>query len=253
MYDMVHKDFSLEGKVALLVEEGQSWLQSLASSLAEAGADIVIASRNRKEIKKAANTIKNMGRKILTIPFNLTSYKQVEKMVTAIIDQWGKIDILVNIIDLQFAKPLIEITNEEWNRVMKTNLTIPFNCTKAVGRHMLERKEGKIITITSCLAERGLPNCTAYCASKGGVVQFTRSLALEWARQNIRVNAIGVGWTSDNDRQGIVDDRLIRFIPLRRLCQIGDIGPLLVYLASDASSYVTGQTYFISGGVMAHG
>jgi len=253
--NMIPKGFSLEGKVAVVAGAGRSWLKALASFLAEAGADVALADQDRKQMEEAAQEVKNWGRQAIVIPTDVTSYQQIEEMAVAVTSQWEKIDILVNSMDLQFAQPLLEVTEEEWHRVITTNLTAVFLCTKAVGKHMMERKEGKVITITSVLAERGLPNSTAYCASKGGVGQFTKALALEWARQNIRVNAIGVGWISGEaeGEEGESRDPLVRYIPLRRLYRPDDLGALLVYLASDASSYVTGQTYFVSGGVMAHG
>jgi len=252
---MIPKGFSLEGKAAIVAGAGRSWLKPMASYLAEAGANIVLASQAQKQMEEAAQEVKKWGRQTMTIPTDVTNCQQIEEMVSTVISQWGKVDILVNSMDLQFAKPLLEVVEEEWQRVIATNLTAVFLCTKAVGKHMVELKRGKIVTISSVLAERGLPNSTAYCASKGGVGQFTKALALEWARQNIQVNAIGVGWASEevHDEEGEPTDPLTRYIPLRRLCRADDLGALLVYLASDASSYVTGQTYFVSGGVMAHG
>ncbi len=251
---MIPKEFSLEGKVAVVAGAGRSWLRTLASCLAEAGADVVLANHDQKQAKEAVEGVEKYGRRATAISTDVTNYQQVEEMAAKVISQWGQIDILVNSLDLQFAKPLLETAEEEWQRVIATNLTAVFLCTKAVGKYMIERKGGKVITISSGLAERGLPNSTAYCASKGGVDQFTKALALEWARQNIRVNAIGVGWFSDKaeGERGETEDALVRYIPLHRLGRPDDLGALLVYLASDASSYVTGQTYFVTGGVMAH-
>ena len=252
---MIPKVFSLEGKVAVVAGAGRSWLKTLASCLAEAGADVALASQDEKQMREAAEVVRGRGRGMMTIPADVTSDQQLEELAAKSISQWGKIDILVNSLDLQFAKPLLEVAEEEWYRVITTNLTAVFLCTKAVGKHMMERKEGKVITISSGLAERGLPNSTAYCASKAGVGAFTRALALEWAQENIQVNAIGVGWFSEETagEEGEPTDPLLRYIPIRRLGRPDDLEALLVYLASDASSYVTGQTYYISGGVMAHG
>ena len=252
---MIPKEFSLEGKVALVAGDGRGWLGELASYLAEAGADVALADMDQKQVEAAAQAVQKWGRRAMAIPTDVTSYQQLEEMAAKVISQWGKIDILVNNMDLQFAKPLLEVAEEEWQRVIVTNLSAVFLCTKAVGKHMVERKEGKVINISSVLAERGLSNSTAYCASKGGVGQFTKALALEWARQNVKVNAIGVGWVPEQaggEQEG-AKSPFERYITLRRFCQPEDIGALLVYLASDASSYETGQTYYVSGGVMAHG
>jgi len=252
---MIPKAFSLEGKVAVITGAGRSWLKTLASCLAEAGANIALASQDEKQMRAAVEAVERWGRGVMAIPTDVTSCQQLEEMTTRIIAQWGKIDILVNSLDLQFAKPLLEVAEEEWHRVITTNLTAVFLCTRVVSKHMMERKEGKVISISSGLAERGLPNSTAYCASKAGVGAFTRALALEWARENIQVNAIGIGWFSEETTggEGEPTDPLLRYIPARRLGRPDDLEALLVYLASDASSYVTGQTYYVSGGVMAHG
>lgn len=251
---MVPKEFNLEGRVAMIATTGRKWLGALASYLAEAGADVALASQERKEVEGAAEKVKHLGRQVMVLPMDVTNYQQVEDMVSKVVSQWGKIDILVNNFNLKFGKPLLEVTEKEWEKVISANLTPVFICTKAVGKHMLERKQGKVIIFTSGLAERGLPNSAVYCASQGGIIQFTRALALEWARQNIQVNAIGTGWMAD-EPLGVAEDvmnRLIRYIPLKRLGRPDDVANLLIYLASDASSYVSGQTFYVDGGVMAH-
>ena len=252
---MIPKEFSLSGKVAVVGGAGRSWLKELATYLAEAGADVVLYGQDGQEMAAAAQAVKKMGRRAMTGTAKVTSSREVEKMVATAVAQFGQIDILVNSFDRQFAKPLVEVTVDEWNRVMATNLNAVFVGTKAVGKHMLERKQGKIVTISSGLAERGLPNSTAYCASKGGVIQFTRALALEWARQNVRVNAIALGWMAEGAeaQEGDLRNLFTRFIPVLRLGQPDDLAAVLVYLASDASSFVTGSTFYVTGGLMAHG
>jgi NAD(P)-dependent dehydrogenase (short-subunit alcohol dehydrogenase family) len=252
---MIPKEFSLSGKVAVIGGAGRSWLKELASYLAEAGANVVLFGQDDPEMTAAAQTVKKMGRRAMTVTTNVTSPREVEKMVATAVGQFGHIDILVNSFDRQFAKPLVEVTLDEWNRVVAANLTAVFVSTKAVGKHMLERKEGKIITISSGLAERGLPNGTVYCTSKGGVIQFTRALALEWARLNVRVNAIALGWMAEGAeaQEGDWRNILTRYIPVMRLGRPDDLAAVLVYLASDASSYVTGSTLYVTGGLMAHG
>ena len=249
---MIPNGFSLEGKVAVVAGAGRDWLGALASYLAEAGADVAVAAQDAEKMAAATREVEKQGCQALAIPTDVTSYQSIEEMVAKVIARWSKIDILVNNMDLQFAKPFLEVTEEEWQRVMAANLTPVFLCTKAVGKTMVERKKGSIITLSSVLAERGLRNGAAYCASKGGVGQLTRALALEWARENIRVNAIGVGWDSNLAGGGLEEGFSERYISVRRFCQPEDIGALLVFLASDAASYATGQTYYVSGGVMSH-
>jgi len=252
---MVPKEFSLAGKVAVVGGAGRSWLNTIASALAEAGADIALFGQETKEMEAAAQEAKKQGRRTLTFKTDITNYQQIEKMAGAVVSQWGKIDRLINSFDLQFAKPFTQITDDEWNKVMSINLNAVFLGIRVVSKHMIEKKEGKIITITSGLAERGLPNSAAYCASKAAIGGLTKALALEWARQNIRVNAIALGWMSEGAEAQNSDSKalLTRYVPVARLGKPDDLGAALVYLASDASSFVTGSTYFVTGGVMAHG
>ena len=252
---MVPKGFSLAGKVAVVGGAGRSWFKTIASSLAEAGADIALFGQETKEMKTAAQEVKKFGRQALTFKANVTKHQQIEKMAAAVVSQWGKIDILVNSFDLQFAKPFMEMTEEEWNKLMSVNLNAVFLSIRAVGKPMIEKKEGRIITITSGLSERGLSNSVAYCASKAALGGLTKALALEWGRQNIRVNAIALGWMSEGAEAQHSDSKalLTRYVPVARLGEPEDLGALLVYLASETANYITGSTYFVTGGLMAHG
>jgi NAD(P)-dependent dehydrogenase (short-subunit alcohol dehydrogenase family) len=248
---MIVDEFSLQGKVAIVAGDGRAWARYIALALAEAGADIVVAARNPDAVEETAAEVRRLGRRALAIPTDVTDSRQVQSMVERAIADFGKVDVLVNGTDLEFAKPLLDVTEEEWHRVLDTNLTAAFLCSRAVGRHMLEQKKGRIINIASGLGARGLPHATAYCASMGGLIQFTKALALEWARDNIRVSCIGPGWFSEEAGEA-QPDPLLRYIPMRRRGHPREIGPLAVYLASDASEYVTGHTYFVDGGVIAH-
>ena len=197
--------------------------------------------------------MQRLGRKAAPIPADLTKGSQVQKVVEQIVGEFGKIDILVNAADLKFARPFLETKEEEWQRVLEANLTSVFLCCQAVGKHMVAQKKGRIINVTSCLAERGLVNGSAYCAAMGGVLQLTRALALEWARDGIIVNAIGAGWFSETDKIGLVDEeRLLRYLPLKRYGYPSEIGSLVVYLASDTTDFVSGQFMYVDGAVMAH-
>lgn len=251
---MITEDFSLKGKVVVVTGVGRSWLNTIASCLAEAGADVVLASQDKKQMDSAVSAAKKWGHKTVAIPTDVTNSQQVEAMAKKVSTDWGKIDVLINSLDLQFAKPLLETSEEEWQKVISANLTGVFLCTKVVAKHMLG-KGGKIINFSSGMAERGVSNTVAYAASKGAVEAFTRSAAIEWSRQKITVNAIGLGWFTEETKvpEGEPTDPLVRYLPLRRLGQPADLEPMIVYLASDASSYVTGQIYYVSGGVMAHG
>ncbi len=250
---MVSEEFNLRGKTALVAGDSRFWGKYVATALAEAGADVAIAAQNSRKLEEATGEARRLGRKAVAIPIDMTKPSQVEKMVEQAIGELGKIDILVNAADLQFAKPFLEITEDQWQRVMAANLTSVFHCCQAVGKHMLQQKKGRIINITSCLAERGLVNGAAYCVAMGGVLQLTRALALEWAREGITVNAIGAGWFSETDKAGVVqEDLLLRYLPLKRYGHPSEIGSLVVYLASDATDFISGQFLYVDGAVMAH-
>lgn len=252
---MVIEEFSLTGKVALIGGLGQSWQKEMAGYLAEAGADVALFGKDEEQISAGVKKAQELGREAMAIAADVTSYQEVDRMVQTVLQKWQRVDILVNSFNLPFAKPLVETDPEEWQKAMNANSIPVFICTRAVGKYMLERNEGKVINIVSGLAERGVPNGTAYCASKGAVVQFTRALALEWARDNVRVNAIALGWMADTAETSKKEwqDSITRLTALKRLGQPDDLACALVYLASDASSFVTGSTFYLTGGLMAHG
>jgi len=252
---MVLEEFSLTGKVALIGGLGQSWQKEMADYLAEAGANVALFGKDEDQMSAGVKKVQELGKDAMAITTDVTSYRQVERMIQTVLQKWQKIDILVNSFNLPFAKPLVETDPEEWQKAMNANSSPVFICTKAVGKYMLDRNEGKVINIISGLAERGVPNGTAYCASKGAIVQFTRALALEWARNNVQVNAIALGWMADTAETSKKEwqDSITRLTALKRLGQPDDLACALIYLASDASSFVTGSTFYLTGGLMAHG
>ena len=256
---MILKEFSLQGKTAVIAGAGRSWLPILATHLAEAGADVAFTGQDTAQMKAGQDAVKKYGRKTMTVRANLTKTSQVEAAAAKINSEWGNIDILVNATDLQFAKPLLETTNDEWKKVMDTNLNSVFETTRAFGKYMMEKKFGKVVILSSGLGERGIPYGATYCASKGAITQYVRALSLEWARDGITVNAIGLGWMTEKQEEppdspvGQFVPVLVRYIPLRRLGKGDDLGGALVYLSSPASVYVTGQIFYVTGGIMAHG
>jgi len=248
---LVSQGVNLSGKVAMLIGAG-GWYPALALALAEAGADIALVTP-ASDGMELAEQVQRLGVRAMLTRASLTDSRELENAVTATIARWGHIEVLVNSADLEYAKPLLEMGEDEWHRVLSTNLTSVFLCCKAVGKHMVERGRGRIINITSVLAMRGLANAAAYCASHSGVLGMTRALALEWARHGVRVNAVGVGWFSGSPLAEGLRPRLERYIPLRSLGQPEDLTSLVVYLASDASDFVTGAAFFVDGGILAHG
>jgi NAD(P)-dependent dehydrogenase (short-subunit alcohol dehydrogenase family) len=244
------EEFKLDNKIALLVGSGRSWLEILSASLAEAGADIAIISNSVKMNSSAANKAHHWGRSAETITAKVTNRQDIDRAVKQVLSHFGRIDILVNSMNVEYTKSLPEVNEAEWQQVISSNLTTVFSTCQIVGRYMLEQGAGKIINVTSCLGRRGLINSTAYCAAAGGVIQFTRALGLEWANRGITVNGIGAGWILEEGKEP--DDALLRYIPMRRLGEPSELGVLVVYLAAPASDYVIGQSYFGDGGAMAH-
>jgi 2-deoxy-D-gluconate 3-dehydrogenase len=196
------------------------------------------------------------GRRALVLQADVALEGEVEAAVARALDAFGAVDVLVNNSGVAAVKPLVETTPVEWRRILETNLTGAFNCCRAVGPAMIARKRGKVVNVASVLGARGIPGYTAYRPSKGGLLALTRALAVEWARHNIEVNAIAPGWFVTSMNEAAFEDpqtseRLLRHVPARRTGRPEELGPLVVYLASAASDYVTGEVVFVDGGLGA--
>ena len=248
-----HREWDLTGKVALVTGDRRGWTPHIATALAEAGADLALAGHAGSDVHEASCSVRAYGREALVLEADLTSSEEVDRVVSEVAARFGAMDILVNNAHIDFGKPLVETTDAEWDAVMDFNVRSTFLLCRAVGRRMLAQGGGRIINIGSGLAERGLVNSTAACAAQGAIKQLTAALGLEWARDNVRVNAIGAGWLSTEAPTG-EDNRelLVRFIPLKRRGHPSDLCGLLVYLSSDACDFVTGQMLYVDGGAMAH-
>jgi len=201
-----------------------------------------------------ANEIWALDRKGFAQAIDAADERDVDSLVARATSEFGRLDILVNAQDLHFAKPALDITLAEWRRVIDANLTGVFLACRAAGREMLGRESGRIVNISSVLAERGMANGSAYCAAQAGVLNLTRALALEWARSGVTVNAVGAGWI---DAGGFLADetmkrQLGRYLPYKRLEEPEEISGAVVYLASEAAAYLTGQVVWIEGGALSH-
>ena len=246
-------EWDLTGKAALITSDRRGWTPFLAAALAEAGADVAVAGSSRSDISDALDAVSAQGRRALRLETDLTSAEQINAAVQEAVSEFGGVDILVNNARVEFGKPFVDVTAMEWSAVMDFNVSSMFLCCQAAGRHMLEQGGGRIVNIGSGLAERGLVNSAVASAAQGAVRQLTASLALEWARHNIRVNAIGAGWvTTDPPSEEGQGELLTRYIPSRRKGHPADLCGLLVYLVSDACDFVTGQMVYVDGGAMAH-
>jgi NAD(P)-dependent dehydrogenase (short-subunit alcohol dehydrogenase family) len=247
---------SLRGKVAIVTGSGRGLGKAMAIALADAGADLVVTARTVGEIEETAQQIQNIGRETLAVQADVTDPGQVDRLVRATIERFGKVNILVNNAGVAIVKHLTDLSLEEWRRTVDTNLTSLYLCCRAVGPHMIAQRQGKVINISSVDGAAGKATLVAYCAAKGGVILFTKALAVEWAKFNIQVNAIGPGAFYTERMAVVFDDEKLgpirrKKIPVGREGRPDELGPLVVYLASSASDFMTGETVFIDGGELA--
>jgi len=245
--------FRLDGRVAIVTGASRGLGRSIALALAEAGADVAVAARSETELAETASAIEGRGRRAVAVPTDVTVYTQVETLMERTVATLGRLDIVVNNSGIAAVMPLAEMPPEDFRRSLEVNLVGAFNGCRAAAARLIAQKSGKIVNLASMLGAAGLAGYTAYSASKGGVIAFTRALAVEWARHNIQVNAMAPGWfVTDMNSQAFDDprirERLLRDVPVRRTGKLEEIGPLAVYLASSASDYMTGQTVFLDGG-----
>lgn len=247
------KLFDLHGKTALVTGGGRGIGKSIALALAEAGANVAVTSRTENELKNVADEISAFSRKSYYSPVDVRDKKSITSFVEEVVAQEGKIDILVNGAGTNRRLPFLEITEDDWDFVMDINLKSVLFTTQAVLPHMKKNKYGKIINIASLTSEIGFNNMTIYGASKGGVSQITKALAVEFANDGIYTNAIGPGYFKTEMTKVLFEDQekvdwMLSRIPLNRIGNVEDLQGTAVFLASDASNYLTGQTIYVDGG-----
>jgi len=248
--------FELSGRVAIVTGGNRGIGFSIAKGLASAGATIIIANRKAAGGQSAAESLKKEGLKAAAVPVDVTNIPSIYDMVSKVIKDFGKIDILVNCAAVITRKPAEEYPEEEWDRLMNTNLKGVFYCCQAVGREMIKNKKGKIINISSNISARVQVIRAAYATSKAGLNHLTRSLAYEWGKYNINVNALAPTVTiTDINRKYFLEEHpeeLEKFIeqtPMGRIAEPDDYVGTAIFLASDASDFVTGQVIFVGGGI----
>jgi len=248
---------SLEGKVAVVTGAGRGLGQACAWSLAEAGADVALLARSTAELERAAQEIeKTHGRKALAVSVDVGSEESVEEAASMVVATFGRVDILVNNAGIAVVSPLLELTLTDLRRILDVNVVGAFLCTRAFGAHMVAQRKGTVINLASIAGLGGEPDLTAYCASKGAMIAFTKALAVEWARHGVTVNAVAPGYFRTDMNKAAIDDpkigpKMVQNIPLRRVGQPEELGPLVAYLASDAAAFMTGSVVVIDGGQLA--
>ncbi len=252
---MILDKFSLSGCTAVVTGGGQGLGKVFCRAFAEAGADIVVAEMNRETGPVTAQEIEKIGRRALFVETDVTDRESVEAMVGRALDEFGKIDVLMNNAGIVHWGQAEAVSEEDWRKVIDVNLNGLFFCAQAVARPMIERKSGRIINIASMSGHIvNRPQCQAsYNASKAAVIQLTKSLATEWAKHNVRVNSISPGYMGtdmakpffENPEYGGV---WIPSIPMRRPGEPEELGGVAVFLASEASSYMTGSDVVVDGG-----
>lgn len=250
---MTPRPENLEGKVAIVTGAGRGLGRAMAKGLVDAGAAVTVAARTSAELESFVADAKAAGGQALACSTDITDEASVERLVDATVETFGRVDILVNNSGIVATTPLIEQSADEWDRVVATNLRGTFLATRAVGRHLVAQRSGKVINIASNFALQGVANHAAYSASKAGVIAFTRSMAIEWARDNIQVNAIAPGYfaTSLNaDMRADADmaAKVVRAIPARRMGEPEELASWLLLLAGSASDFMTGEVIVIDGG-----
>lgn len=248
------KRFDLSGKVAIIIGGSQGIGFAIASGLAAAGATIIIANRKIESGQRAAESLSKDGFKAVAIPADITDRSSVESLISKAISDFGKIDVLVNSAGAMVRKPIEDITEQDWDYVMNTNLKGLFFCCQIAGREMVRQGKGRIINISSLRSQKMAPNRSVYAISKAGVSNLTRAFAYEWGKHGVTVNAIAPGTIiTDFNRRHFEEHpdelaEIVKSIPKGRAGYPSDCVSAAVFLASDESEFVTGQVLFADGG-----
>jgi gluconate 5-dehydrogenase len=251
---MSNELFDLSGQVAIVTGTSRGLGQHFARALAKAGADLVITSRDSKTLSKFEDEIKATGRRVLSLELDVRNLQSIQNMAAAAEKFYGRLDILVNNAGCNVRKPALDVTWDDWNLILETNLRGSFFVAQEVARRMVQRGYGRIINIGSVTSVAGYAGLGPYGASRGGIRQLTMSLADDWGKHGITVNCLAPGWFCTDQNRVLYEnkewvDYLSDRIPVKRPGDVRDLDAAVVFLAAESSRYVTGQTLLVDGGI----
>ena len=255
---MGYKRLELDGKVAVVIGGSSGIGRTLARGLAEAGAEVVPTARRTELVNVVVDEIERVGRRSLRVTCDVADRGSLEKLLQASVQAFGKVDILINAAGFNQRAPTLDFSEADWNKLIDTNLTGTLRACQVFGRHMVERSYGRIINIASMGSFLALYEVAAYCASKAGVASLTKSLAIEWARHGVCVNAIAPGYFRTPLSEKLVTgtprgQEILLRTPMKRYGELEELVGAAIFLASDAASFVTGTLLVVDGGYLASG
>lgn len=250
----MHEPFDLTDRVAVVTGASRGLGESFARALARAGANLAITSRTRESLEPLADELRSLGRKVACIALDVRDHASIQQAMAKVVREFTQIDILVNNAGCNIRKPAAEVTWDDWNEIVNTNLRGAFFVAQAAALQMIPRRYGRIINIGSVTCVAGYAGLAPYGASRGGIKQMTMSLAHDWGPHGITVNCLAPGWFKTHQNRALYEDPgwvdyLCERIPLGRPGEMRDLEGALLLFASDAGKYITGQTLLVDGGI----